>query len=426
LVPPDERRLSAMSGSAPRTYFTMARVPHIVFAGGAAPGNLYPGLAVAAHLAERIPEAQISFIGSGREHERHTVAAAGFRYSPLPSQPAPQRALHAIRFVTDNLAGYWAARWFFKEQHVSLVVGLGGAASASAVRAAISGGIPTVILEQNRAAGRVTKWLAESVTAVCVGFEETPADLPAAARVIVTGNPARPAFERLFRQRDHWLAGYCRLHDGHDLPIFAEPRVQSAGELEPQSNYCEKRLLIIGGAGGARTINENIPYALAQLSKELAGWQIVHQSGEGQLQDTERRYREVSVDALVVAYIDEMAPVMFDSELAVCRSGGTTLAELALAGLPAILVPYPVVMDFHLPNAEYFAAAGAATIIDETDLPGTLADALVKQLQPLLVDDVRRRDMAASSRRLARPEAASSVTDAICDALCLAPSRLAA
>jgi UDP-N-acetylglucosamine--N-acetylmuramyl-(pentapeptide) pyrophosphoryl-undecaprenol N-acetylglucosamine transferase len=404
----------------------MARTPHIVFAGGAAPGNLYPGLAVAAHVVERLPEAAVTFIGSGRDQERHTVAAAGFGYARLPSQPAPQTALHAVRFVTDNVAGYWAARWFFKERRVSVVVGLGGAASAAAVRAAISGGIPTVLLEQNVAAGRVTRWLAESASSVCVGFEETRADLPSSAPVIVTGNPARPAFERLYRQRESWLAGYCTLRDERDAPIFVEPGGELRCEAIHDRSAYERRLVIIGGAGGARTINESMPQALARVGQELTGWQIVHQSGEGQLQETERRYREAGVDALVVAYIDEMAPVMFDSDLAVCRSGGTTLAELALAGLPAILVPYPPVMDFHLPNAEAFAAAGAATIIDETDLLGSLADALIEQLQPLLTDDARRSVMASEMGRLARPDAAANVTDVICDALSLASSRMAA
>jgi UDP-N-acetylglucosamine--N-acetylmuramyl-(pentapeptide) pyrophosphoryl-undecaprenol N-acetylglucosamine transferase len=405
----------------------MARTSHIVFAGGAAPGNLYPGLAVAANVMERMPDVVVTFIGSGRDQEQHAVAAAGFCYARLPSQPAPQTALHAVRFVTDNVAGYWAARWFFKERRVSLVVGLGGAASAAAVRAAISGGIPTVLLEQNVAAGRVTRWLADSASAVCVGFNETRADLPSSAPVIVTGNPARPAFERLYRQRETWLAGYCKLYDERDAPIFIQPSGKSHRDtIQNRAGY-ESRLVIIGGAGGARSINENMPHALAQLGEELVGWQIVHQSGEGQLQETERRYRDVGVDALVVAYIDEVAPVMFDSDLAVCRSGGTTLAELALAGLPAILVPYPRVMEFHMPNAEIFAAAGAATMIDETDLAGSLADPLVEQLQPLLTDDARRGTMAANMRRLARPDAAANVTDAICDALNLAvPSRLAA
>jgi UDP-N-acetylglucosamine--N-acetylmuramyl-(pentapeptide) pyrophosphoryl-undecaprenol N-acetylglucosamine transferase len=187
-----------------------------------------------------------------------------------------------------------------------------------------------------------------------------------------------------------------------------------------------KRLVIIGGAGGARTINENIPHALARLADQLNGWQVVHQSGEGQLHETEQRYREAGLDALVVAFIDEMAPVMFDSDLAVCRSGGTTLAELALAGLPAVLVPYPPVMDFHLPNAEVFAAAGAATIIDETDLHGSLADELVQHLKPLLIDSTRRHRMAANMRLLAHPDASAHVTDVICDSLCGVRARAAA
>jgi UDP-N-acetylglucosamine--N-acetylmuramyl-(pentapeptide) pyrophosphoryl-undecaprenol N-acetylglucosamine transferase len=404
----------------------MTRAPHIVLAGNGTPGNLYPGLAVAAHVVERMPDAVVTFIGSIQPAERQAIVAAGFSYAPLPSRPAPRSALHAVRFVTDNVAGYWAARWYFREKRVSLVVGLGGAASAAAVRAGISRGIPTVILEQNLVPSRVTLWLAQAVTTVCAGFEKTRSDLPSSAPVVVTGNPARPAFERLYRQRESWLAGYCALHDVHDPPIFAAARALRPMGSQPQGDVFEKRLVIIGGAHGARTINESIPQALRQLRDELTGWQIVHQSGEGQLHKTEQRYREAGVEALVVAFIDEMAPVMFDSDLAVCRPGGTTLSELALAGLPAILVPWPRVMEFHMPNAEVFAAAGAATIIDETELAGSLGDELVAHLRPLLTDDVRRRQMAASMRRLARPDAAARVTDAICDALCGVRARAAA
>ena len=114
----------------------------------------------------------------------------------------------------------------------------------------------------------------------------------------------------------------------------------------------------------------------------------MHQSGEGQLQDTTRRYRDAGVDALVVAYIDEMASIMFESDLVVCRAAGTTLAELALAGVPAILVPYPPAIDYQMANAEVFAADGAATIIDETDLDRPLRRRTVaERLEPLLCDE---------------------------------------
>jgi len=114
----------------------MPRPPHIVFAGGGTRGQLYPGLAVAAQLAERVPHALITFVGGSRSGDRHVIRAAGFRHAKLPSRPAPESALHAVRFVTDNVAGYLAARWYLKEKHVTTVVGLGGAASAPTVRAA--------------------------------------------------------------------------------------------------------------------------------------------------------------------------------------------------------------------------------------------------------------------------------------------------
>jgi UDP-N-acetylglucosamine--N-acetylmuramyl-(pentapeptide) pyrophosphoryl-undecaprenol N-acetylglucosamine transferase len=169
-----------------------------------------------------------------------------------------------------------------------------------------------------------------------------------------------------------------------------------------------------------------MPGALARLRDRLAGWQIVHQSGEGQLQKTESRYRALGVDALVVAFIDEIAPIMFASDLVVCRSGGTTLAELALASTPAVLVPYPLVLDYQLPNAEVFAIAGAATVIDETDLAGSLEDAFVEHLKSLLVNDELRGKMSANMRRLARPGAAANVTNVVYEALFSNSVRLAA
>jgi UDP-N-acetylglucosamine--N-acetylmuramyl-(pentapeptide) pyrophosphoryl-undecaprenol N-acetylglucosamine transferase len=226
--------------------------------------------------------------------------------------------------------------------------------------------------------------------------------------VIVTGNPARPTFERLYRQTHG---------DPHGTPVVGGGSSERRGE---------KRLIVLGGAGGARTLNQSMPEALARLRDHLHGWQVVHQTGEGQLQDTARHYVAAGVDALVVSYIDEMAPVMFASDLVVCRCAGTTLAELALAGTAALLVPYPPALDYQMPNAEVFASAGAAVIIDETELVAPLAVELVEQLEPLLVDDGRRHEMATRMRKLACPEAASNVTDAIEGILCSESIRLAA
>lgn len=385
----------------------MSRPPHIVFAGGVTPGHLHPGLAVADHILRRLPEATVTFLGRGRTPEQFAVRSAGFGFAGLPSQAEPITALHAVRFVTDNLAGYLAARWFHKEQHVSLVVGLGGSASAAAVRAAMSRGIPTVMLEQNVMPGRVTRWLARSATQVCVGFPETAQYFPSSVRVVITGNPARPAFEHLYRQPT--------------APSHCDEPHESTGD-----STGEKRLVVIGGARGAPSLNESMPGALSRLSQCREGWQIVHQTGEGQLQATARRYRDAGVEALVVAYIDEIASIMFGSDLVVCRSAGTTLAELSLAGVPAILVPYRLALEYQLRNAELYADAGAAVMIDETTLAGTLEAELAELLALLLPDNAGRQLMARQMHGLARPEAASRVTDVIFDVLGGATARLAA
>jgi UDP-N-acetylglucosamine--N-acetylmuramyl-(pentapeptide) pyrophosphoryl-undecaprenol N-acetylglucosamine transferase len=343
-------------------------------------------MAVAAHLVERIPEAVITFVGGGRAAERHVIRSAGFRHAKLPSQPAPQNPLNAVRFVTDNVAGYWAARWYLKEKRVSAVVGLGGAASAPTVRAAISQGIPVVLLEQNVVPGRVTRWLARSANRVCAGFEETRAYFPSAVPLVVTGNAARSSFERLYRNHGKHLAA-------------------------------KKRLVVIGGSGRSTSLNLHMPRALSRLREQLVGWQIVHQSGDGHLAETERRYHDYCLNALVFAYIDEMAPLMFGSDLVVCRAGATSLAELSLAGVAAILVPAPSAMDDQWPNAEVYAAAGAALTIDETDLQASLEAELVEHLIPLLGDESRRAKMAAQMRGLARPDAAANIGNAVYETL---------
>jgi len=243
----------------------------------------------------------------------------------------------------------------------------------------------------------VTRWLARSASSVCAGFDQTRAYFPSAVPVTVTGNPARATFQLLHQKNAHyWRNG-------------------------------RKRLVILGGSGRNSSLNECMPRALSRLRQQLAGWQIVHQAGDGQLQETERRYHDACVNALVFAFVDEMAPLIFGSELVVCRAGATTLAELALVGAPAVVVPSSGAMDYQWPNAEVYASAGAATLIDEADENnGPLDDPIVQQLKSLLIDDARRARMAANMRRMARPDAGANVCNVIYDTLFGNAVRLAA
>ena len=186
-------------------------------------------------------------------------------------------------------------------------------------------------------------------------------------------------------------------------------------------------LVVLGGADGARSLNESIPGALKQLGPLKDDWQVVHQTGEGQLQETEARYHQLGVEALAVTSIDEIASVLFASDLVVCRAGGTTLAELALAGVPALLVPSPQAVDDHqIANAKVFTSAGACRLIDETSQTGALDKALARELKPLISDGQLRHDMGLRMQRLARPQASAEIASAIQDTLCGSRTELLA
>jgi UDP-N-acetylglucosamine--N-acetylmuramyl-(pentapeptide) pyrophosphoryl-undecaprenol N-acetylglucosamine transferase len=337
----------------------------------------------------------------------------------IPAHAMPRNPLQAVRFVTDNVAGYCAARWMLREQRVSLVVGLGGSTSVAVVRAAVARGIPVVLLEQNAVPGRTTRWLSRAAAMVCAAFEEVRPHLHVQAPVTVTGNPSRAAFEDL----------YCKVYGRSAAAERAasSPTERAGGFIPPVSASHlklhadprrQRRLVILGGSGGARSLNEAIPSALAKLGDNMNGWQVVHQTGEGQLQETEARYARHGLKVLAVTHIDEIASVLFASDLVVCRSGGSMLAELALAGVPGVLVPYPQAADNHqTANAKVFTAASACRMIDESQQVGVLDAALARELQPLITDHHLREEMGRNIQHLARPQAASQIAAAITDQL---------
>jgi UDP-N-acetylglucosamine--N-acetylmuramyl-(pentapeptide) pyrophosphoryl-undecaprenol N-acetylglucosamine transferase len=149
----------------------------------------------------------------------------------------------------------------------------------------------------------------------------------------------------------------------------------------------------------------------------------VHQAGPRDVEATRRLYAKLHIAADVVAFVSRVAPVLHATDLVVCRSGGTTLAELAAVGLPALLIPYPHATDRHQRrNADVFAAAGAARIVDQREVAGRLDDNLAVELADLLSDRSRLKRMAAAMRGRAQPNAAWHVATMILDLA--GPNRL--
>ena len=365
------------------------RSTHIVFSGGGTGGHLFPGLAVAERLADMVPRVRITFCGSGKPFERKYVTHAGFDYFTLPARPLPRGARDVVAFVLENLTSYLAAGRFLREEPIAAVIGTGGYASVPMARAAVRHKVPLVLLEQNVMPGKATRWLARRAGLICTSFEQTSEHLRSHCPVRVTGNPVRK--------------------------MRGEGEV--AGELQipnPQSLIPNPCLLVLGGSGGARSLNENVPRALYKIRGQLTGWHIVHQSGEADLDATRSLYTKLDLAATVVPFISDMPAMLSRTALGVCRAGGTTLAELAAAGVPALLLPYPHATDNHqAANARHFAAGGGCVTIDHRDLSGRLDDQLADQLFFLLANEGLRRRMSAAMHTLAIPGAADDVAELV-------------
>lgn len=411
---------------------TTPRPLQVVLSGGGTGGHLFAGLAVAAALRAESPGTRIALAGSGRPFERVHAAAAGLDYVSFPCRPAPQRLAGWPGFVWSNLAGFFLARSFLRRRRASVVVGLGGYPSAPAARAAVSLGIPLVLLEQNASPGRVTRWLAPRAAAVCLAFDESRKHFSRGCKALVTGNPVRPEFfatgGRVPRtahllQRAPRSAAVSAAWCGQDAraPSSGIETDDSSEDLLPGEPPRAGQLLVLGGSAGARSLNEAVPRALRRLGRVLDVWTILHQSGESGREAAGRAYAEAGVRAAVVPFIADVPGALGASGFVVSRAGGTTLAELAAAGRPALLVPYPHAADDHQRrNAEVFVHAGAAAMLDERECGARLAERLAGALGLLLADGGLRAAMARSIRALARPDAARSVVEVVRRAAALA------
>jgi UDP-N-acetylglucosamine--N-acetylmuramyl-(pentapeptide) pyrophosphoryl-undecaprenol N-acetylglucosamine transferase len=365
-----------------------AHIDHVLFSGGGTAGHLFPGLAVAEELKRTAPHVRISFAGSGKAFEAEHVARAGHSYTAIPCRPLPRKPTEALRFIKDSFNGYYAARNLLREQHVTLVVGLGGYASVPASRAAARLGVPYILLEQNAVPGRATRWLAPRAALVCSALEGLHTQLRAGCRLRVTGNPLRRAFSK-------------RYTPANLLP-------GRIGRVRP------RRLVVLGGSGGSNTLNTQVPFALYKAGAALHDWQIIHQSGERNAAATGLLYRKLGIRATVAPFIGNLPEVLRASHLAISRAGGTTLAELAASGLPAVLLPYPRATDDHQrANADVFVEAGGAELVDEREVNGRLDNYLAGKIVSLATDHLLRERQAEVMQRMARPDATRTVVDAI-------------
>jgi UDP-N-acetylglucosamine--N-acetylmuramyl-(pentapeptide) pyrophosphoryl-undecaprenol N-acetylglucosamine transferase len=344
-----------------------------ILAGGGTGGHVIPAIAIAQELQKRYA-AEVMFIGTPRGLEGRLVPAAGF-----PLRFVQVGALNRVSLATrlrtmfDLPRAIFTARGILSEFQPDVVIGVGGYASGPAMLAAILNRMPTLAFEPNLVPGFANKVVARFVSAAAVHFEQTAGYF---RNPVVTGVPVRPAF----------------------FEIPRKPYAQGSPTL-----------LVFGGSQGARAINQAMTRALPQLTQRVPGLQVIHQTGERDYEDTLAAYTRASVPAEVHKFIDNMPAFFARADLVLCRSGASTVAEIAAAGKPAVFVPFPRAADDHQRrNAEAMEQAQAAVVLEETRLDEVW---LVDTIAVLLEDPNRLRRMSEAARAMAHPDAAKDIAE---------------
>jgi len=345
-----------------------------ILAGGGTGGHVIPALAIANQL-QKSYNAEVMFIGTARGIENRLVPAAGF-----PLQLVRVGALKNVSLATrlktafDLPRAVWDAGRMLNEFAPDVVIGVGGYASGPAMMAAVVKHIPTLAFEPNVVPGFANRVVARFVSGAAVHFEETAKYFRHAE---VTGVPVRPAFF----------------------------------EIAPKAGGTPT-LLVFGGSQGAHAINEAMIRCLPVLQREAPGIHIIHQTGERDYNDALAAYQAMGARAAsftfeVFKFIDDMPAAFARADLVVCRSGASTVAEIAAAGKPAVFVPFPRAADDHQRvNAEALARHGAAVVVEESKLEGVW---LAETIAALLQDPHRLRQMSQAARGLSHPNAARDI-----------------
>ncbi|MFA9445442.1 undecaprenyldiphospho-muramoylpentapeptide beta-N-acetylglucosaminyltransferase [Egicoccus sp. AB-alg6-2] len=367
----------------------------LLVAGGGTAGHVFPAIAVA-HELVRQADVEPVFVGVPDRLEARLVPAAGFRLHLIDAVAVPRRpspTLLKVPFAVRRAVA--ACERIAREEQAAAVVTFGGYVSFPLDRAAKRLGLPLVIHEQNAVPGLTNRIASRWADRVAVTFPGSADRFPHPERCAVTGDPVREELLRLDRDAERAAA-------------------RTAFGLEPDV----PTLLVFGGSQGARSLNDAVLDAHPRW--DVDGLQILHAVGRTLHDDAVAAWEPVraarpGIRVRVLDFIDDMARAYAAADVVVCRAGATSIAELTVLGLPAVLVPYPSATGDHQTlNAQALEQTGGAVAVADQDLDGA---ALVAAAQPLLTDPDRHRTMSTASRAFGRPDAAANVARLVLEQL---------
>jgi UDP-N-acetylglucosamine--N-acetylmuramyl-(pentapeptide) pyrophosphoryl-undecaprenol N-acetylglucosamine transferase len=351
-----------------------------MIAGGGTGGHVFPGIAVAEELQRSRPGTEVVFVGGRRGLEAIAVPEAGFRLRFILARGFPRRAWW--RWPLNALAatlGFLQALWLVASERPDVVLGTGGYVSAPVALAARWLGKPLILQEQNSIPGLANRWLARIADEVHLSFVEARTYFARKDHLKVSGNPVR-----------------AYILSGDRATAFAEFGLTSG----------RPTVFVFGGSRGAHRINQAALEAMQRL-KGRVDVQWILQTGREDFEWAKEAVEREQLSARVLPFLRRIHMAYAAADLVVCRSGAMTLAEIAVCGTPAILIPYPHAAHNHqVVNAANLVDRNAAAMILDRDLNG---ERLALKVAHLLSNRQELSQMSANARRFARPDAAEKI-----------------
>ncbi|AGF80002.1 UDP-N-acetylglucosamine--N-acetylmuramyl-(pentapeptide) pyrophosphoryl-undecaprenol N-acetylglucosamine transferase [Desulfocapsa sulfexigens DSM 10523] len=350
----------------------------LMLTGGGTGGHLFPAIATAEAMCERLPGTEVLFVGTGRRMDKAGLEQYGYATCSIHSKGLKGKNLLSLLLGILVLpVSCLEAMYHILRFKPDIVVGVGGYVTGPVMIAAKFFGKPTLIHEQNSIPGLANRKLGTMVARICLSLPGSERSFPQ-EKTVLTGNPVRSEILKLSESGD----------SPDDKPLV---------------------LLVLGGSLGAHRVNELVSTAFTLGLSGLKNIRVIHQTGPEDAEEVEAIYKRNGVDATVAPFFTDMAAIYKEADLLVSRAGATTLAELAVLGKPALLIPYPYAADNHQEkNAEYYVQAGGALMFVERDLT---AEVLAEQLVQFFENPAKLKKMSRAMKSRAFPKAAEHIVD---------------
>ncbi|MGL4606836.1 MAG: undecaprenyldiphospho-muramoylpentapeptide beta-N-acetylglucosaminyltransferase [Eubacteriaceae bacterium] len=346
----------------------------ILIAAGGTGGHIYPGLAIADKIKEKMPEAQITFIGSMVGMEKNIIPQTGYPIEYINVRGFERSlSLETIVAFKGIFDGIRDSKRVLKRHNPDLVIGTGGFTCGPLLLEASRKKISTMIHEQNAFPGRANRLLGKKVDRIGISFDEAKKYFPE-ERTFLAGNPVR--------------SEYCQ--------IDSQAERKYLGIDESQ-----KMVLIMGGSQGAGSINE----ATLELMKAWKGNKnriVYHLTGKNQFLEIQERMKKEGIDQeenlIIEAYSNEVYRLLGAADLVISRAGAMSVAEIAAAGKPSILVPYPLAAGNHQDfNAKVITDNGGGILLEDKMITGEI---LVETVNTLINDEDTLKIMSQNTDKV--------------------------